>query len=473
MLELRYCLLIVIAGFTNFASADAQGLPTPIVSPDPVVDVPGTPSGQDPFPFFDDFSWRKFIALNWPGLNGAQNRGQPDRSKALADPGPRVWQTWKSRFEIFQPQGAAPAKWNDYSGNNPCGPGFSNELTTLSAFSAFSDFDQAVSNLSALGNPLVDQNKNYVRYEVRVNQKEFESIKSHGWYRAENLPTENSPVPFDTGSTEIKAAWRILNGDESPQVRGRYYIVRGAQVFDIKAKKCLEHDIALVGFHIVSKTPLRPQWIWSTFEQIDNVPGLTSEPKPPAGVSFSFNDPTKPATLSPAKRPPAISPNNPPQLDPAPNQVVRMQKILDETMDTNVKYWSLPQIKGTVWENYMLVATQWPTKISPEAPSNTGSPFPTVPIKGSEVANTTMETYFQAANFTCMECHQISNKTGRDFVMFVTMDAARPNEAAVAEAFSARLTASKGLPGLPSSPLSNDPMMKGLSDFFAAAAQQN
>src|SRR5271166_1177249 len=208
MLDLWCCLMILIVGFGNFASADAQGLPTPIVSPDPVLDVRDTPSRQDPFPFLDDFSWRKFIALNWPGLNGAQNRGQPDRSKSLADTGPRVWQTWKSRFEIFQPQGVKPADWNDYSGNNPCGFGFSNEVTTLSAFSAFSDFDQAVSNLSALGNPLVARNKTYVRYEVRVNQKEFASITSHGWYRFENLPNENSPVPFDTDSTEIKAAWK-------------------------------------------------------------------------------------------------------------------------------------------------------------------------------------------------------------------------------------------------------------------------
>ena len=68
-----------------------------------------------------------------------------------------------------------------------------------------------------------------------------------------------------------------------------------------------------------------------------------------------------------------------------------------------------------------------------------------------------------------MECHQISNASGRDFVMFVTMDAARPNEAAVAEAFSARLTASKAPPSLA---LSNDPMMKELADFFAAAQHE-
>ena len=42
-----------------------------------------------PIAFFDDFSWRSFIAVVWPALNG--QRGVPDMSKTLADPGPRVF----------------------------------------------------------------------------------------------------------------------------------------------------------------------------------------------------------------------------------------------------------------------------------------------------------------------------------------------------------------------------------------------
>ncbi|MFZ8299916.1 hypothetical protein ACO1LN_14230, partial [Staphylococcus aureus] len=41
----------------------AQTSPTPQVSPDPLSDVPTPPEGADPFPFFDDFSWRMFVAL--------------------------------------------------------------------------------------------------------------------------------------------------------------------------------------------------------------------------------------------------------------------------------------------------------------------------------------------------------------------------------------------------------------------------
>ena len=41
------------------------------------------------------------------------------------------------------------------------------------------------------------------------------------------------------------------------------------------AEKCTQRTMGLVGLHIVSKTPARPQWIWSTFEQVDNVPVVT------------------------------------------------------------------------------------------------------------------------------------------------------------------------------------------------------
>jgi hypothetical protein len=183
--------------------------------------------------------------------------------------------------------------------------------------------------------------------------------------------------------------------------------VPNAQVFDVAANKCLKRDIALVGFHIVTKTPDRPQWIWSSFEQIDNVPGLSSEPKPPSGVPLSFNDPSKPQSLDPKRSPPPISPTNPPVVNPPPMQVVRQQKISDETIAMNRAYWALPEIKGTVWENYMLIMTQWPTQISPEQPSNGGAPFPS---GGVEIANTTMETYFQSDGDSCMDCHQTSNQ---------------------------------------------------------------
>lgn len=445
------------------APALAQ-VPPPTVSPDPLPDVP--PTTGDPFPFFDNYSWRSFIALNWPAMSGAANRGLPDRSKPFGDAsGPRVWETWKSRYEIFQPGGAVPSAWNSYDGQNPCGSGFRNDATTLSSFTAFGDFNQAIFSLDKIGNPLVAQNQTYARYEVRVNRPEFDSIVGHKWYLASNLPTPTTPVPFNSGSTEIKAAWRVLTAADAPAIRSRYYVVPKAQVFDVASGKCTAQDIALVGFHIVTKTPDRPQWIWSTFEQVDNVPGISGEPKPPPGTPLSFNNPSQQQVLNPPRAPKPISPTNPPVVNPTAMQVVRRQPIQADTLKMNQAYWALPQIKGTVWQNYMLIMTQWPTQISPESPSNNGAPFP---AGGSALSNTTMETYFQFDGGSCMDCHTISNQQGRDFVMFVTMDAFRPSVPAPAALFSAKMGTGAAARQAENA-LAADPMIKSLQQFFESA----
>src|SRR4051794_5993287 len=71
---------------------------TPQIRFERIADVPpGLPEILRPF---DNFSWRAFIALNWPALSGAANRGQPDTAKKLSDPGPRVWETYKDRSSL-------------------------------------------------------------------------------------------------------------------------------------------------------------------------------------------------------------------------------------------------------------------------------------------------------------------------------------------------------------------------------------
>ena len=411
----------------------------------------------DPPPeFFANYSWRSFIALNWPAKAGAANRGLPDRTKAFSDvSGPRVWSTWKSRYEIFQPEGKIPAPWASYDGESPCGDGFSNEVVTLSSFTAFGDFNQATVSLDELGNPLVAQTKVYARYEVRVNQPEFDSIVGHKWFLASNLPTKAAPVPFNDGSIEVKAAWRILTSADTPAIRARYYIIPNAQVFDVASAKCTMQDIALVGFHIVAKTLNRPKWIWSSFEHVDNVPGVNTEPKPPAGIPLSFNDPNKPQVLDPPTGPSPISPTNPALVSPTAMQVVRMQPLSEASMKMNNIYWNLPEIKGTVWQNYMLVMTQWPT--------NSGDPFP---LTGSTLSNTTMETYFQddgdgRLRLSCMQCHRVSNDNGRDFVMFVTFDAFRKDVPSPSDRFSFTIE--------PGRALGDDPMIRSLVEFFKSA----
>jgi hypothetical protein len=445
---------LIVAGMACFAlpgAARAAG-PTPKVLPDRIADVPATQ--VDPFPDFANFSWRAFIALNWPALTGAEHRGQPDRYKAFGDPGPRVWETFKSRYEVFQrgPDGHArvPAPWASYLGRNPCGPGVDNRAKTVSAFTPYADFNQVTFKTGVFGSPLVAQNRTYTRYEVRVNRTEFDSIVAHQWYIRGKLPTLHKPGRFLPGSVEVKAAWRLLNGRDGPAVRKRYYIAHNAEVLDVAKSRraghpvCAPHDLALVGLHIVIKTTYRPQWIWSSFEQVDNVPpagkGAAREPDAKdAHLPYAYNNPALPQKLAAHPLPP-VSMQNLPKLNPEPTQVVRLHPINADIMAMNRAYWALPQIRNTVWRHYMLVTTQWPTTTVPDAPSNSGNPFPggyvdpTKPVDvyqlpknagpPPELANTTMETYLQAPQSSCMACHyQMSNARGRDFVTFMDNDA--------------------------------------------------
>jgi hypothetical protein len=430
----------------------------PKVSPDRIEDVPSTK--PDPFPAFNNFSWRAFIALAWPARTEPAHRGEPDRSKALAETGPRVWETFKSRYEIFQPglkgEATAPSNWRSYDGENPCGRSISNRVKTLDAFDTFSDLNQTTFSPGAFSGPLVAQNRTYTRYEVRVNEAEYNSIVDHRWYRREFLPTIERPETIAVGSIAVKAAWRILTERDTPAIRDRYYVVKDAEILDVPrsrqsgANVCTKQDIALVGLHIFIKTRYRPQGIWSSFEHIDNVPPIgTGDAREPdakdAHAPYSYFDPLKSQSNleSPAASPPpqSVSQQNPPELDPEPAQVVRRHPISAETMAINRAYWALPEIRGTVWSHYMLVITQWPTITRPESPSNDGAYFPGTPadknapvevyqlpenggIQDQNLANTTMETYLQDSPASCMACHHaVSNAFGRDFVGFVFRDA--------------------------------------------------
>ena len=422
----------------------------PKVSPDRIDDVPSTK--PDPFPAFDNFAWRAFVALNWPALAEPERRGEPDRAKSLADPGPRVWETFKARWEVFQPgpdgRAGEPAAWGSYAGPNPCGAGFDNRAKTLASFVPYADFNQASFAPGRFVGPLVARNRTYTRYEVRINRAEFDSIVDHRWFERANGPTPQAPAHFNVDSIAVKAAWRVLTDADPPAVRSRYYVVANAQVVDVArslaagAPICAAHDVALVGMHIAVKTKYRPQWLWSSFEHVDNVPpvgaGEAREPDAKAaGVRYAYNDPDKgqgevaASADAPATQPVGVG--NPPRPDPEPTQVIREHPINAETMAMNRAYWALPQIRGTVWANYMLVATQWPTVTQPPTPANDGRYFPGLRVEANTPAepyqvaaenaapenlvNVTMETYAQDQPSSCMACHHaVSNSLGRDFV---------------------------------------------------------
>jgi hypothetical protein len=371
-----------------------------------------------PFACFDDYSWKTFVALNWPSVAGRRN--VPDISRGIEDFSvQRVWETWKAAYELFQSrEEPPPSEWSSFDAATPC-PNFSdNHRKVLAEFSKFGGFNQAGVTATLPDGPLVAQNHTYARYEIRINEPEFNLIRENKWYLTESLPTRENPAKFPNPSTgdhsiEVKAVWREFKPNESSE-KERFYIVE-AMVWDPITNTCEPKSMALVGMHIVQKTSTRPQWIWSTFEQVDNV--LESGSAPAGQLSFNSGNPEA-QRLDPPLSPLALSPNNPPTSDPTPMQVVRLVPVAASTELTNRAYQKA--LAGTVWANYKLVMTQWPTKVIPETVDNVGSPFPAAAGKGLATANTVAETYFQTT-ITCMECHQGANSLGSDFVFFISL----------------------------------------------------
>ena len=279
-------MLRVIALYTAALAAGAATCPNPprpLLSPE----VPPDVCIPDPFNaltinFFDDYSWRAFTAMVWPATRN--QRGAADPARAIGAPGPRVFETFKSLWEVFHDDGSAPtAAFNDYdsAAANTCKATARFGDIVLAASTPYGDIGQA--GIGELTGPLVAQNGHYVRYQTLYNQIAYDYIVRNRFYLRDHLPPIPSPRPdvpvlqFPVGSIAIKAAWldvRGLSRELLPRLYKRAAIARDPETGD-----CAPVTVALIGLHIVQKTPTRPQWIWSSFEQVDTAP---SSPAPSA-----------------------------------------------------------------------------------------------------------------------------------------------------------------------------------------------
>jgi hypothetical protein len=189
---------------------------------------------------------------------------------------------------------------------------------------------------------------------------------------------------------------------------------------DSTGNTCQPVLMGLVGLHIAQKQVGFPEWIWSSFEHVSNVPGTGArQTGNPARYSFNNGLDTPQSVNGYSYRPDTLMPPN-----PRPVQVSRVNDIPStpagsSTQDINRIYQSF--LQNTVWSNYQLVMTQWPSDPGNFVlvdsggiyPANSGAAFP---VWGA--VNTSMETYFQnradaqpAGGNSCMSCHYQAGKT--------------------------------------------------------------
>lgn len=378
-------------------------------------------------PFFDEFSWQMFIALSWPVQEGKRgvplNPNDPSEFLNMSNTTPVVWTSYKNQWDLFNQGDNTPTAWNaPGDGVSPCGSSIDHVLNTSKGISVVGEADESFSV------PLVDQDKNYALFEIRYNKIQYDFIADNGLYNSTNLmdyKIKNGSVemPASTdnkeGSIMIKAAWKTLKkGDPN---NSRYYVI-SEKVYDPIVGSCVEMTLGLVGLHIAQKTKNFPEWIWSSFEQVDNVPGDAGGQKP-----YSFNDGKGTDAAETSVHGFANKPGGTIIQDKSnrvPVQVTRLNEVPttptdSSTIDINAKYQGI--VQGTWMEHYQLVITQWPSdpgnfklySANGIYPQNAGGAFPV-----NNCVNTTMETYFQnqndaigAGGNSCMSCHYKAPET--------------------------------------------------------------
>lgn len=378
---------------------------------------------------FDLNAWQMFLAANWP----TNNQGQPAPKLEDTGFGPPHWTLWHNSSTIFRANGAPPdacAKpvdqrrlvlTRDLSHPVSAGlPAFApsadntvNARTTryLGVISAVGELNAA--NLGddikqAFSGPLIDQNGNFVFYEIMIDPNEVNYLCEHKLYNINgqvaftggggkvDMPTGH-PQQDGSGSTELKLAWKILEPGKDDPSR---FFAQDAKVMDQGPDgKPLERTVkvGLVGMHIGHKSETSPQWIWATFEQVDN---LDVDPVAHPKLRPSFNDPNCPictANVEPQKSADKTYPR-------VPVQVSRTIPIPKDKVALNAEAAAALARLGSVWQYYQLIDTQWPTDPkSPPAAWDSGLGQAVTNKPGGQptpvfLTNSTMETYFQLGN---------------------------------------------------------------------------
>jgi hypothetical protein len=292
--------------------------------------------------------------------------------------------------------------------------------------------------------PLIDQQGHYAIFDILMNRQMFNYIMAnHLNTKAGQAANSDLSVDFpagqnkrtDLGAFMLKVSWKIL-ADSDPEAKNFHTVkafVLTPPIPDEAAQKCLPETLGLIGFHAVHKTASRPQWIWTSFEHVKNVPDRDEVTAKKFNGPYNFYSVNCKGACTENATPP--TPWDP---DPALNlrfhddtfksQIVRETPVTPAAKNMNAIFQSM--LANSIWKNYMLISTQWPSAFSctsrqakspgtpdPKTdffkqPDMTCSPAPTF------LANSTLETYSQGdvqggvplASSSCIACH--SNAVG-------------------------------------------------------------
>lgn len=370
--------------------------------------LPGDVVGGADASAIDQFSWASFVAINWPTSGSVIGQGGD---------GVAVWQSWKSDTDILVPQGQVPIPFKQPS---PI-PAACTQVAPPGTRILTHDTKMGqLGNFNTPGNgPLIDQNGEYVRFEILVNEPMYDFIVSNTLYSKAGQAAYNpgGVVAFPAGTVNgapgavmLKVAWKIMGPGDNPM---RFHTAMAYLYNPAQSPACQLKKVGMVGMHISHKTANAPQWVWSTFEHADNVPVAGSA----GGGPFSFSDGAAAhrstgcdgtgCNIVPAGK---WDPNSGVK---TPVQVARLVDFTATAKTQNTAFAAalLAVDPSSVFANYRLVGTQFPSDVTNQ---NNPAGVPLPPF----LSNATMETFLQGetpnVSSSCANCHyQATMSDGR------------------------------------------------------------
>jgi hypothetical protein len=388
---------------------------------------------------FDFLSWLTFFALNAP----ADGRDITALSSDPTKDAPAKWEhlvNFRQLADVMRPGPLTLDDWGKRVVPEACKAKFKDGMMVLHLI-------EEAFNQPFKSGPLIDQNGRYALFDILMNETMFKYIVDNGL--GTKAGQAGKPADFvvdfpvganaarpgappkpgidpagQIGALMLKVSWKVLDPVKDADLAGKIHTVTAllytpASNDPKRPATCSDpKKLGLIGFHAGHKTQNRRQWIWTTFEHVQNVPeqadvkAFVADPQKklpqPRYFFFDVGNPTLPDNRTPPR---PWDPSEEPFRDGFKSQITRVIPVTVDTHKMNQEFQS--RVKGTVWENYMLVSVQWPSDFACSSNPKQNDPIKQPDMTCAPVpfylANATLETFSQGstplASSSCMSCH--------------------------------------------------------------------
>lgn len=297
---------------------------------------------------------------------------------------------------------------------------------------------------------VVDRNNRSLYYGLHINADFTTFIKTTlGLKKPDDIKNVDPNQSFPDGCLELKSSWRALTDEEKQPdnlktLRKSFFITEaqvptlaeqtdagGNKTIVAFADKPRSETVALVGLHVVGTTPGHPEFIWASFEHVENSPT-------PSTATLGDNDPVnnkkdftfyrkgktkKESNLNPVPDDIFTPPVPLKLLDASKQTLAPIVDIYREFNSGNdgvepdedvcnlnnsvrARLAAIPEL--AVWSNYQLIGAVWLKDPATDFQAEKKFP-PTTNFAGEKkLSNSTMETFTQRKQFNCFGCHDTS-----------------------------------------------------------------